>query len=105
MARYLVGVDVGGTFTDCLVMEEGGLLEKFKASTTPSDPTKGFMNAMGKAARRIGGTGAGATLKLVNNMLSGTVNAAKPASCLNGTVTLSPLPPCAANWSITPGSP
>ena len=24
-------VDVGGTFTDCLVMEEGGLLQKFKA--------------------------------------------------------------------------
>ena len=46
-----VCIDVGGTFTDCLVMEETGLLEKFKASTTPSDPTQGFMDAMGKAAR------------------------------------------------------
>ncbi|MBI4967796.1 MAG: hydantoinase/oxoprolinase family protein [Rhodospirillales bacterium] len=46
-----VCVDVGGTFTDCLVMDENGLLEKFKASTTPSDPTVGFMNAMTKAAR------------------------------------------------------
>ena len=46
-----VCVDVGGTFTDCLVMDETGLLQKFKASTTPADPTQGFMEAMAKAAR------------------------------------------------------
>ena len=46
-----VCVDVGGTFTDCLVMDETGLLQKFKSSTTPSDPSKGFMDAMKKAAR------------------------------------------------------
>ncbi len=51
-----VCVDVGGTFTDCLVMDETGLLQKFKASTTPSDPAKGLMDAMKKAARhyRVG---------------------------------------------------
>src|SRR5215469_9915046 len=47
-------VDVGGTFTDCLVMDEAGLLQKFKTSTTPSDPTLGFMEAMRKAARHYG---------------------------------------------------
>jgi N-methylhydantoinase A len=47
-------VDVGGTFTDCLVMDEAGLLQKFKASTTPSDPSIGFMDAMKKAARHYG---------------------------------------------------
>ncbi len=46
-----VCVDVGGTFTDCLVMDETGFLQKFKASTTPSDPSQGFMDAMRKAAR------------------------------------------------------
>jgi len=46
-----VCVDIGGTFTDCLVMDQTGLLRKFKASTTPTDPTEGFMNAMSKAAR------------------------------------------------------
>lgn len=51
-----VCVDVGGTFTDCLVMDERGLLEKFKASTTPSDPSKGFMDAMKKAARHYNST-------------------------------------------------
>ncbi len=49
-----VCVDVGGTFTDCLVMDESGLLQKFKASTTPSDPSKGFMDAMKKAAKHYG---------------------------------------------------
>jgi len=49
-----VCVDVGGTFTDCLVMDETGLLQKFKASTTPSDPSKGFMDAMKKAAKHYG---------------------------------------------------
>jgi len=32
--------------------------------------------AMGRMARRMGDTGAGATIKLINNMLSGTMNAA-----------------------------
>ena len=44
-------VDVGGTFTDCLVLEEQGQLQRFKASTTPEDPTTGFFDAVGKAAR------------------------------------------------------
>ena len=43
-------IDVGGTFTDCLVLEESGQLQRFKASTTPEDPTKGFFEAVGKAA-------------------------------------------------------
>jgi N-methylhydantoinase A len=47
-------VDVGGTFTDCLVMDEAGLLQKFKSSTTPKDPAIGFMDAMKKAARHYG---------------------------------------------------
>lgn len=46
-----VTVDVGGTFTDCLVLDESGELKKFKASTTPNDPTEGFMSAIEKAAR------------------------------------------------------
>jgi Hydantoinase/oxoprolinase N-terminal region len=49
-----VCVDVGGTFTDCLVMDESGLLQKFKSSTTPNDPSQGFMEAIKKAARYYG---------------------------------------------------
>ena len=54
MNKKRVCIDVGGTFTDCLVMDESGLLQKFKASTTPSDPSTGLMNALKKAARHYG---------------------------------------------------
>ncbi len=45
-----VCIDVGGTFTDCLVLEEGDSPRAFKAPTTPNDPTSGFLEALGKAA-------------------------------------------------------
>jgi N-methylhydantoinase A len=51
MKKKRVCIDVGGTFTDCLVMDETGLLQKFKSSTTPSDPSTGLMNALKKAAK------------------------------------------------------
>jgi len=44
-------IDVGGTFTDCLVLDDSGQLQRFKASTTPDDPTLGFAAAVNKAAR------------------------------------------------------
>jgi len=47
-------IDVGGTFTDCLVLEESGELQRFKAATTPEDPTVGFFAAVGKAAAHFG---------------------------------------------------
>ncbi len=47
-------VDVGGTFTDCLVLDEAGALRLFKAPTTPQDPTRGFLHAFEKAARHDG---------------------------------------------------
>ncbi len=48
---FRVAVDVGGTFTDCLVLEElTGEVRQFKAPTTPSDPSIGLMNALKKAA-------------------------------------------------------
>ncbi len=49
-------IDVGGTFTDCLVLEDGGQLHRFKASTTPDDPTRGFFAAALKAAAHYGQT-------------------------------------------------
>jgi N-methylhydantoinase A len=43
--------DVGGTFTDCLVLDDLGEVHAFKSSTTPDDPTRGLINALDKAAR------------------------------------------------------
>ena len=49
-----VSVDVGGTFTDCLVLDEDGAVREFKASTTPVDPAQGLLDALAKAAADYG---------------------------------------------------
>ncbi len=46
-----VAIDVGGTFTDCLVLDDQGRLSDFKALTTPEDPSRGLMDCLEKAAR------------------------------------------------------
>ena len=48
---YRVAIDVGGTFTDCLVLDErSGDLRQFKSPTTPPDPSVGCIDALFKAA-------------------------------------------------------
>jgi len=42
--------DVGGTFTDCLVLDDEGQVHAFKSPTTPADPTAGLTNVLNKAA-------------------------------------------------------
>ena len=37
MAGYLVGVDIGGTFTDCVVVAPDGAVITAKAASTPPD--------------------------------------------------------------------
>ena len=49
-----MAVDVGGTFTDCLVLSDGGELREFKSATVPADPSVGLLDAVGKAARAFG---------------------------------------------------
>ena len=46
-----VTIDVGGTFTDCLVLDERSQVHAFKSPTTPQDPTVGFTRVIEKAAR------------------------------------------------------
>lgn len=47
---YNICIDVGGTFTDCLVMDDAGTLRQFKSPTTYPDPSLGFMASLEKAA-------------------------------------------------------
>src|SRR3990172_10041408 len=49
-----VTIDVGGTFTDCLVLDEKSEIHAFKSETTPEDPTVGLKNVLEKAARFFG---------------------------------------------------
>jgi N-methylhydantoinase A len=56
-AQVLLGVDVGGTFTDAVVAADGRL-HTAKAPTTPADQSDGVMTAiataLGRAGRRAG---------------------------------------------------
>jgi N-methylhydantoinase A len=52
--RFLVGVDIGGTFTDAAVLTSEGKLLKFKSLTTPSDPSMGFFAVLDQAAEGLG---------------------------------------------------
>ena len=49
-----VTIDVGGTFTDCLVMDGQGRLSQFKALTTPEDRGKSLIDCLEKAAHAVG---------------------------------------------------
>jgi len=46
----IVSIDVGGTFTDCLVQEPGVPTRAFKVPTTPRHPADGVLQVLGKAA-------------------------------------------------------
>src|ERR1051325_5006139 len=47
MARFRVGTDIGGTFTDlCVLEEESGTFFNLKVPTTPKDFTQGVMEAL-----------------------------------------------------------
>ncbi len=52
--QYIIGVDTGGTFTDVVVLGNGGEVWTAKASTTPDDFSRGVMDAVDEAARTVG---------------------------------------------------
>src|SRR5687767_4337119 len=51
---YIVGVDIGGTFTDCVVIGPDGGITVGKALSTPGDFSAGALDAAGDAARQLG---------------------------------------------------
>jgi N-methylhydantoinase A len=53
MGPYLVGVDIGGTFTDCVVLDRKGGITATKSPSTPGNFAEGMLAAMGVAAERL----------------------------------------------------
>lgn len=52
--QYIVGVDIGGTFTDAIVVDPTGAATVGKVSTTPGDFSEGFFGAIAAAADALG---------------------------------------------------
>ena len=54
MTTY-IGIDIGGTFTDCAVLDgEGRILTIAKSPTRRGEPDRGVVEAVAAAARRLG---------------------------------------------------
>src|SRR3954451_1861720 len=65
---YRLGVDVGGTFTDILLIdEESGATYRAKTSSTPEDQSIGVLRGIERAC-----TAAGITLADINEVFHGT---------------------------------
>jgi N-methylhydantoinase A len=50
---YIVGVDIGGTFTDCIAIDEVGTVTIGKAPSTPPDFQTGFVDSIRATAGRL----------------------------------------------------
>lgn len=46
----MLGVDIGGTFTDCVIVDDDGAVRIHKRPSTPANPAEAFMLAVGEAA-------------------------------------------------------
>jgi len=53
MAKYMIGVDTGGTYTDVCVIDKAGYLTIGKSPTTPQELEKGVMDALENAAQAL----------------------------------------------------
>jgi N-methylhydantoinase A len=50
---YLVGIDIGGTFTDCAIVDRAGRLLTTKVPSTPQDFSQGMMDALKTGAEAL----------------------------------------------------
>ena len=54
MASYLCGIDIGGTFTDCVIVDGDGAVTTAKAPSTPHDFARGVQDALKAAGAKLG---------------------------------------------------
>jgi N-methylhydantoinase A len=52
--KYICGIDAGGTFTDCVVVDSDGRITISKSPSTPGDFSKGMFDALDVAAGKLG---------------------------------------------------
>lgn len=50
MLNFIASSDIGGTFTDTTILDDKGILSRYKSSTVPSDPVQGVLATFELAA-------------------------------------------------------
>ena len=83
---YRVGVDVGGTFTDLVLVRPDRTIHLDKTATTPHDQSEGVMNGLERLARSEGKDLA-AFLAATERIVHGTTTADNTMIQMNGAVT------------------
>ncbi len=83
---YRIGIDVGGTFTDCVLVRANGSIALTKVPTTPSDQSEGVLAGIEQFARaeRIG---LRQLLEQTDVIVHGTTTADNTMIEMNGAVT------------------
>jgi N-methylhydantoinase A len=51
---YRIGIDVGGTFTDLVAIDETGAATLAKVPSTPDDPSLGVLDGLAALAAKLG---------------------------------------------------
>jgi N-methylhydantoinase A len=51
--QYTIGIDVGGTFTDVVAVDENGTVTLTKAASTPADPSIGLLDGLALLAKEL----------------------------------------------------
>src|SRR4051794_13069855 len=77
---YVIGIDIGGTFTDAFVADESGKVAGTKTPSTPPDFSQGFLTVLDELAATLG-TETAALLSETHYIVHGTT------STLNALVT------------------
>ncbi len=50
---YVIGIDVGGTFTDAFLADDQGFVTSAKEPSTPPDYSQGVLNCLRELARQM----------------------------------------------------
>jgi N-methylhydantoinase A len=70
-SRYVCAIDTGGTFTDCVVLDDRGRLTQAKSPSTPTELSRGVFDAMSAAASELG-LGVGDLLAATSHLIVGS---------------------------------
>jgi N-methylhydantoinase A len=68
---FICGIDTGGTFTDCVVVDGDGRIVTAKAPSTPEDFSQGVLDSLALAAEKLG-LGTEALLRRTTRLALGT---------------------------------